>query len=167
MKNYIILIAILFLTSCGNNSRLPDNEVLIAGTDRFMLRSSEVLVENINKEMVDEYNLLINRFNDIQIPITKAIKSNDYIIYIGIPVGVSEIDLSRYFAEHLGTSLIEYDNNSSESSHFLYTIESNFIYTCILSENNRKYVINMVGLDSILINNYYNERYLYGSIKFD
>lgn len=132
MKNLILYLSIcITIASC---SFKQDSNVLLFNNISFELHEGEkvVKIDPKKKEIFDSY------FNNksIQIPLFKCIKSDNYIIFIGIPFNTSVKELTNYRLKNtLHETFFESDSITYYYKTYKNQEEQVTIYTRNFSDN--------------------------------
>lgn len=100
MKNPFLFLFLIFIISCSN---IKNNEIALFNETSFIIFEDEVIC-SIDFETKNKYTENFNNSN-IQVPLFKYIKNNNYEIFIGIPYNTS-IDLLYQKKNGINDSLL-------------------------------------------------------------
>ena len=134
---YRPLFIILFFISCDTHQE----SVLDLYNKQFIqLLPAEKILET-NPVIVEEYNRLFNSIQGIQIPLYKLIKGENYIIYVGKPIGVNNKMLSEKIVAQQDS--IESSANTLQNDSYLikFKKENRFIVAYITNLNDSSSIV--------------------------
>lgn len=107
---YIILYLLISITLVCCTSK-QDESVLLFNKISFKLKKGEEVVK-IDTKKKEIFNSCFDK-NDIQIPLFRCIKSDRYLIFIGIPFNTSVKELTGYrLTQALNQTFFECDSTS-------------------------------------------------------
>lgn len=117
MKNVILYLLISLTLVCCTSKQ--DESVLLFNKISFKLNNAEEVVKiDIKKKGI--FNSYFDK-NDVQIPLFRCIKSDRYLIFIGIPFNTSVKELTDYsLTQSLNQTFFEGD-----STNYFYKTYSN------------------------------------------
>lgn len=109
MKNVILYLLISLTLVCCTSKQ--DESVFLFNKISFKLNNAEEVVKiNIKKKGI--FNSYFDK-NDVQIPLFRCIKSDRYLIFIGIPFNTSVKELTDYsLTQSLNQTFFEGDSTS-------------------------------------------------------
>jgi len=109
MKNVILYFSISMTLVCCTSKQ--DQSVLLFNKISFKLNNAEEVVK-IDTKKKEIFNSYFDK-NDVQIPLFRCIKSDKYLIFIGIPFNTSLKELMDYsLTQSLNQTFFEGDSTS-------------------------------------------------------
>lgn len=143
MKNVILYLLISLTLVCCTSKQ--DESVLLFNKISFKLNNAEEVVKiDIKKKGI--FNSYFDK-NDVQIPLFRCIKSDRYLIFIGIPFNTSVKELTDYsLTQSLNQTFFEgdstsyfyktYSNEKEQITTYARNFSSNLVY--VLTVTNSK-----------------------------
>jgi hypothetical protein len=103
---------------------------------KFKINNGEKVTEN-NPHIISQYNIFFNSYTNLQIPLLKFIKHNEYQIFIGMPVGITITDLFQRISEGPSNRNLIFDKQNNNSYLMKYEKENHYIvtYLSVLKDN--------------------------------
>lgn len=109
MKNLILYLLISITLLCCTSKK--DESVLLFNKISFKLNNVEEVVK-IDTKKKEIFNSYFDK-NDVQIPLFRCIKSDKYLIFIGIPFNTTLKELTDYsLSQSLNQTFFEGDSTS-------------------------------------------------------
>lgn len=134
MKINISFLIILFITSCSSKNR---NNIVLFNNIAFELHGSEksLLIDSLSQH---DFQSNFNNSN-IQVPLFKFIKANNYSIFLGLPINISLKKLMQFKAtespsdaiietDSISYFFIKYKNEEEHKIELIKSYDNNIIY---------------------------------------
>ncbi len=156
--NYIFGLSFVFLSlSCTEPNDL--NKISLGGLDSFVLDGDKEIQLSITKDIFQEFDSISGSFDKLSIPLHRAVKGDNYLIYVGIPIHTT--------TEEIKSSVFDIKNKSNTLKSFS-RINDLFIYRSLVEDNSseRKYLFTLTSKDSGLVANFFKRDYASSKIKF-
>lgn len=163
MKYLILSIVAILLFSCGD-----PNEYEIGPGLKFNLQEDDKVMA-LSEEVVKNYEKIINYY-DVQIPLSKYVKTPQGDIYFGLLYEAEVGDLELRFDRDEQCSILKEESIVKEDykvSRFFISSKGNFFNRAIV-ENNKFpfiYVVNLVSDDSSKIYTSYENKTILNNIS--
>lgn len=157
MKSLFAYIAITILISACTNTNDPQN-VSLGGIDKYILESDKETSLSISKEIFNSYDSISGSFGDISIPLHRAIKGDNYMIYIGLPINTSIDEIEEN----------AFANVKGKNKRSFTKMNDFFIFRKLISDakSKRMYMFTLTSPDSTLVSKYYRKNDAQKKIKF-
>jgi len=146
MHDFIkMLFFALFFIAC---SKVDENTILLSGIDKFNINPETEENIDISKNVFAEYELIIRDNIQVNLPLHKVIQGNKYQIFVALPLNITNEDLIK--------SVFGSDYEKSHTKSVVRNKDS-FVYSSLVGDSNsdRKYLVSIIGSDSIQISNFY------------
>jgi hypothetical protein len=142
MKNIILYLLISITLVCCTSKQ--DQSVLLFNKISFKLIDGEEVVK-IDYKKKEIFNSYFDK-NSVQIPLFRCIKSDSYLIYVGIPFNTSVKELNDYsltqtlnqtFFEGDSTSYIykTYSNEKEQITTYTRNFSNNLVYVLTVTNS--------------------------------
>jgi hypothetical protein len=142
MKNLILYLSIGMTLVCCTSKQ--DSSVLIFNNIAFKLNDGEKVVE-IDSQKKEIFNSYFDK-KSIQIPLFRCIKSDGYLIFVGIPFNTSVKELTNIdFANTLNQTFFEgdstnylykkYSNEKEQITIYTKNFDNNLVYVLTVSDS--------------------------------
>ncbi len=156
MKNVFLLLFILFTCACSTQN--SENTLLLGGKDKLILQSDIEKVVEIDKNMLKEYESILNINKLENIPLHKAVKTKDYTIYIGLPLNSTFDSIRAIFENGTPGSDLKVMSKYEDLNVYLAPVFN--------QSSSRMYLFMMVSNKSDLIIRSFNENIAIAKITF-
>lgn len=142
MKKIILFLFIVFtLLYCTSTDK---SEVIFFNNITFELIDGEEII-SIDSREKENYHSYFNN-TSIQVPLFRCIKSDNYVIYLGIPINTSIKKFADFKLEHTNNSLffesdtnsyfyISHQNDHNYISEYSRVVDDNMIYVLTVSNS--------------------------------
>lgn len=149
----LLLIAAISALQCDNGQ---DHIDFYTG-QKFKINNGEKVTEN-KSQIISQYNIFFNSYKNLQIPLLKFIKHNDYEIFIGIPVSITITDLFQRISEEPSNRNLIFDKQNNNSYLMKYEKENHYIVTYLsVLKDNSIICFSVMADDSKLTNDFFSE----------
>lgn len=160
MKNALLILIMSTTLLCCTSKQ--DESVLLFNTIFFKLNNGEEVVE-IDTKKKEIFNSYFDK-NDVQIPLFRCIKSDSYLIFIGIPFNTSVKELTDYsLTQALNQTFFEGD--STNYFYKTYSNEKEQITTYTRNFNNNLVYVLTVANSAELSDSLFNTKELSNRFK--
>lgn len=168
-KILLIILSILFLFSCSNETEKSNDNFLEIGPGlSFKLKDGEKQVD-YTKEIIEEYETIINKYDSLQIPLSKYIESDDKQIYIGLLLNANILDyMDQLTADNTISYLsLQADTDEAKGAIYVFASKEKFVVGKIIVDEkySMKYVFNAVVKDSLKAQEMFDKDFFDDRIK--
>jgi len=155
MKN--IILYSFFITTLVRCINQQDEKLLLFNRISFEITNGEEVVK-IDSKKKEIFNSYFDK-NSVQIPLFRCIKSDDYLIFIGIPFNTSVKELTHYrLTQTLNQTFFEgdsisrfykkYSNEKEQITTYVRNFSNNLVYILTVS-NSSEISDSLFGLEEI------------------
>lgn len=124
---------------------------------KFKIEYGEIATENTS-QIIPQYHLFFNSYKNLQIPLFKFVKHNDYEIFIGMPVSTTITDLFHRIYEEPSNKVLISGKQNDSSYLIKYTRDNHFIVTYLsVLKDNSPICFSVMANDSMLIDEFFNK----------
>lgn len=153
----LLLFCILSIVSCDN--KIDANKLSLGGVDAYVIDNDKEIELKITKELFQEYDSISGSFGKLSIPLHRAVKGDNYLIYVGLPINST--------TEEIKSIVFNIQKKSAKFKSFS-KIDDLFIYRSLVEDKStkRKYLFTLTSKDSGLVANFFKRNYASSKIKF-
>lgn len=158
MKRSILLLLIAAISTLRCNSN-QDHIDLHTG-QKFRIQDGEKVTED-KSDIISQYNIFFNSYRNVQIPLFKFIKHDDYEMFIGIPVSIRTSELFQRISEEPNNRNLIFDKQNNNSYLMKYEKENHLIVTYLsVLKDNSIICFSVMADDSKLIDDFFRNNTL-------
>lgn len=135
-KTILLLFIVLTIICCTSKS---ESEIALFNDIFFVLTDEEEIISLDAKKKEDFHSYFDNK--SIQIPLFRCIKTDNYLIYLGIPINTSINKLAEFKLNHTNNHSF-FESDSSSYFYIAHQNEDNYITEySIAFDNNLIYIL--------------------------
>lgn len=166
---FFLTLSVVFLFSCNSEGdSLPVPKIEIGPGYNYLLTSGEKHME-LNKDIVKNYENVINKYLSAQVPLSNYVHHKDYDIYFGLLVGCKIPKYIEELKKDSAVSLLDEKKLNGTADNNKYFFKSgelfNYGHYFEFADLSLKYATTLSSKDSSLVAKLYHENYISNQIQ--